>query len=200
MRRGTSFIVRTLPLAALLPLVWLMVGCVYVPWVETSRPIGANCDFRKSAMASSDELSTAERRLTKEQVVGLIGEPGITSANGRVWAYTLQAQHGFWVRPFPPAIGPAGEVAVALGLRFDADGLLEHQKLAAVGFNTFFYLSHDGNPAGSAMIRALDVIDDDNGVMIVPDWAQKYSPGRVTIRRESSVVDVGVESLRRAVP
>ena len=45
-------------------------------------------------------------------------------------AYTLRTRHGVWIEPLCLHVTPGGQHLYALGLRFGADGLLEHHCFA----------------------------------------------------------------------
>jgi hypothetical protein len=154
------------PLLVILPLLWLMVGCVYIPWFEQATS-SAKRDFRDlSGKSPADPIT--DGRITKEQVLGLLGPPGAVSHNGRVIAYTMTTRHGVWIEPLCLHVTSGGEHLHALGLRFNADGVLEHHHFATVDIEPELVAGMEG-PIGffNAVARqqAFQDIDFDNGVV-----------------------------------
>ena len=173
-----------MPLVAIIALVWLMVGCVYVPWFEQAKLTGTGRDFRGLAVAS-DGFPVADGHATRDGVARLLGPPRLRSYNGRVWVYTLTTRHGVWVEPLCSQVTAGGQHVDAPGLRFDADGVLEHHRLVEkgidpqVGSSDLFYSGPDG-PEGTALASALADIDHDSGVVVpnrFPPRGGRPSPG-----------------------
>ncbi len=181
----------TVPLLVLVPLVWLMVGCVYVPWFEQANLNGARRDFRDlSGKSAADPL--VDGRITADGVRRLLGPPAVRSSNGRVLVYALTTRHGVWVEPLCLNVTPGGQHLYVLGLRFDADGLLEHHRFVTADLPADLAPALELHQSTVYRIRqaALQEIDRDNGVVRVP-WDRPATPGEAGVRKDFSVAGRG---------
>ncbi len=151
------------PVLVLAPLAWLMVGCVYLPWFEQKDLTGTVRDFRGSG---GDPI--VDWRITTSQIINLLGPPAIRSNNGREFVYTLSTNHGIWIAPLAWYATPGDRYLYALGLRFTANGRLEHHHLATIDVPTEIGSGSPRLPTYvgnfEASIRACEEINRDNGL------------------------------------
>ena len=175
-----------LPVLVIVPLVWLMVGCVYIPWFEQVHLAPGRPDFRNrdggSALGSLTDGLT-----TRAQILRLLGEPLARSGNRRVIVYTLHTQHGIWIEPLCFHVTPGGQYLYALGLRFDERGILEahHLVVTDIAPDVGLYLGPD--PVTHATDEALVKIDQSNGVDTDRLSYRGQDPSRYDPRDEFSV-------------
>jgi hypothetical protein len=116
-----------LPLALLALMLWLLVGCFYMPWFE--HPIANNArnvDFRPML---ADEWHTDRPirvgSVTRHQVIQLLGAPKLAAVDRSAFVYDFQTVNAFWVWPLCFAAEPAnGRLYVAV-LSFDDAGMLQ---------------------------------------------------------------------------
>ncbi len=183
------------PVLLLVPLVCLMVGCVYVPWFEQRNLNGAPRDFRDlSGKSAADPIT--DGRITKAEVVRLLGPPAAQSPNGRVIAYTLTTKHGVWIEPLCLNVTPGGQHLYVVGLRFDATGVLEHHRFVEKDLGADFspLLGFYQFVGPRTRREALQEIDADNGVVrsVRPDvWHRPDQPAKLGVREDWSVAGPG---------
>ena len=186
--RGIRIAAPTLVIAGL---TWSMVGCVYLPWFERAKLTGTKRDFR-NWWGSSPMPELVDGRVTEDQVRRLLGDPLRVSPNGQVWAYALTTVHGIWVEPLCLSVGPGGQHAYALGLRFDGKGTLVHHHLAVADIPPAIGIAHaldEGPPFArdrlpdQAVGQALDLLDADNDVKQVGPHRTDPAPGEVRLPR-----------------
>lgn len=114
-----------LPASVLGLLVWVMVGCIYVPTWERVQLTGAEQDFRPLVGSAKDgQWRFAADRVTRSEVERLLGRPPYASADGRRVAYTLTSRRGLWVVPLCLSVGSGTEKLAALGLEYGPDGVV----------------------------------------------------------------------------
>jgi hypothetical protein len=87
-----------LPLAILAPLLFLLVGCIYVPWFETRRN-AAQVDFRPMLGDARSRKPIRPGAITRSQIEGLLGSPPYVSIDGRAIGYELRTITAVWVYP-----------------------------------------------------------------------------------------------------
>jgi hypothetical protein len=158
-----------LPAMVLFPLLLLMIGCLYIPTFEQVDQYGAKKDFRPLLGQGSAQHQITPRKITKGQIVALLGKPFAESANGQAAAYMITTSRGYWVEPLCFQSYHAFRTLHVLSLLYDENGLL-------VKTNSFD-LDCDRHPIGlelnyvreedfvwSAMADAMDKVNRDNGV------------------------------------
>jgi hypothetical protein len=119
-----------LPLMVLAPLLWLMVGCVYVPWFE-SRQNSSQRDFRGMLGAATSHKQIRPGLITCAGIESLLGEPPFISDDGLAIGYELRTNSSYWVYPLCFAADPADVKAYVVKFTFDRKGLLEHYYVAS---------------------------------------------------------------------
>ena len=165
--RGSTRAVRiTVPAVTVTVLIWLLMGCAYLPWFEQAKLTGTKRDFRPLANPAGGGPIT-DRRVTRAQVLRLLGEPRARSANGRVLAYTMWTHHGIWIQPLCLNTTAGDPHLYALGLEFDDAGVLQRHQLIdrplypSIGFATGMSSGDDG----VLDFGVLAAIDEANGVV-----------------------------------
>jgi hypothetical protein len=114
-----------LPVLVLVLLVWLMVGCIYVPSLNQVNYARGHQDFRPFLGASGDGRPIAVGHVARGQVIALLGTPALASTDGSAIGYVFEERHGYWVWPQCVAAGTAQYTVHALRLDFDGQGVLK---------------------------------------------------------------------------
>ncbi len=121
----------TLPILFLIPLVWLMIGCLYVPTWERVQLRGTKRDFRDlSDPPAGGTGPIVVGHVTRRQVQDLLGPPPYASADGSAVAYMLTTRRGLRVVPLCLAVGSGFESQVAIRLDYGPDGTLRRYRMA----------------------------------------------------------------------
>jgi hypothetical protein len=132
------------PLVLLCLLVWLMVGCVYIPTFEHADLRGAKQDFRK---LTGETKPIGVGRITRQQVLALLGPPPFASETGSAYGYVIDTRQGIWVIPLCFDAHAGNEGQTGLKLVFDDHGILKRYQV--LEFNhandivRFSYYPHD---------------------------------------------------------
>ena len=107
-----------LPLALIFAGVALLSGCIYVPIPERTV-YGTNVGARVGPANSSKPVRIG--RISRNDVLRVLGEPAQMSPNGRELTYTWGVQTGVWVWPLCGHPQGAGR---EITLKFDDAGVL----------------------------------------------------------------------------
>ena len=141
----------TLPILFMVPLVWLMVGCHYLPSWERVQLRGTKRDFRDlTGPVVGQDRPIVAGRVTRRQVESLLGPPPYASVDGRSAVYMLTTRHGLWVVPLCLAAGSGSESQVAVRLEYGADGVLLRYRLATASHelqNPIRFIGDGVNPS-----------------------------------------------------
>ncbi len=111
-----------LPLMILISLVWIMTGCFYFPFFEHRIEGGPNVRAMVGDADSNRQIRPG--RITKAQVVAMLGPSRWVSYDGRALGYTTYTGMGTWVWPLCFAALPADNKVYAVRLEFDKDDWL----------------------------------------------------------------------------
>jgi hypothetical protein len=144
-----------LPLAILAPLLWLMAGCLYVPWFEHRIDSGPN--VRELVGSSGDKLVPG--RVTRAQITNLLGEAPYVSGDGNAIGYVTTTSVGTWVYPLCFGAETADARVYVLRLVFDPAGkLVRHDWADASEFRSpsFLIVGHGSDAALNAAISKLN--------------------------------------------
>ena len=181
---GQSRVRLAVPLAVAGLLVWAMVGCFHLPVGERVQLTGTRRDFRKL-----DPAMIVPGQITRSTVHVLLGPPVVTSANGRVEAYALTTHQGLWVIPLCFSIIPDERHQYVLGLRYDAAGVLEHDRVVDVPMASSVGLIVESleGAADEALRQALEDVDADNGVVLATSFEHEQHPEVPDVRPEFAV-------------
>ena len=113
-----------LPVLVIVPFVWLMIGCFYIPTFETPRLHGARRDFRTAVGRPGDAKPIIVGRVTRAQLEALLGPPQFASAGDRAIAYDITTFQGIWISPLCLSANAATRHDYAIKFVFDRNGLL----------------------------------------------------------------------------
>jgi hypothetical protein len=116
-----------LPLALLALMLWLLVGCFYMPWFE--HPIANNArnvDFRPM-LADEWHADRPVRvgAVTRHQVIQLLGAPRLAAVDRSAFVYDFRTSNGWWVWPLCFTAESGNERIYVAVLSFDDAGVLQ---------------------------------------------------------------------------
>ena len=113
-----------LPVMILVPLVWIMTGCIYFPFFEHRLDNGPN--VRELVGEAGSDRPIRPGKVTRDQVVSLLGEAPYISADERALGYVARTGFSSWVYPLCFfAAEPADQRVYVVRLVFAKDGTLE---------------------------------------------------------------------------
>lgn len=136
-----------LPGMILVPLLVLMVGCLYIPTFEQVDHSAA--DFRPLISDGNDHMPIAVGRITREQIKAILGRPGAESKSGRFLVYFMETKQGIWIEPQCFSVFWADQQIHTLGLQFDDHGTLlsvqanNHNYNKRVGGCEMYYMGEE---------------------------------------------------------
>lgn len=113
-----------LPIALLVPLVWMMTGCLYIPFFEHRIDSGPN--VRALVGNADSDRPIRPGHVTKAQVIALLGEAPWISYDGNALGYLTRTSMGSWVWPLCFTAEPADSKTYVVRLVFDKQGDLVH--------------------------------------------------------------------------
>jgi hypothetical protein len=113
-----------LPITLLVPLIWLMTGCLYIPFFEHRLDTGPN--IRALVGTADSARPIRPGHITKERVIALLGEAHWISDDGNALGYETTTGFSSWVYPICFfAAEPADARAYVVRFVFDKDGNLQ---------------------------------------------------------------------------
>jgi hypothetical protein len=161
-RRMRNF---ALPLAILAPLLWLMIGCLYIPTGEYTEKNGLKQDFRP--LIGGDHKSIIAGAITRQRVQSLLGMPQAASTNNEVVVYFITTGKNIWIQPLCFEGLWADHKLHVLELRFDDRDLLTNvysfseDCTKKAKFIEFIDMTQEGY-VDMAMRHAIETINDRN--------------------------------------
>jgi hypothetical protein len=118
-----TFLNVILPGMILLPLVWLMAGCLYIPFFEHRLDSGPNVRALVGPVNSGRPI--APMHVTKDRVIQLLGQAPYVSDDGNALGYVATTGVSSWVYPLCFfAAEPADAKTYVVRLVFDKGGTL----------------------------------------------------------------------------
>jgi hypothetical protein len=112
-----------LPIALLVPLIWMMTGCLYIPFFEHRIDSGPN--VRALVGPAGSDRPIRPGHVTKAHVIALLGEPRWMSGDGNALGYETDTSFASWVYPLCFfAAEPADARTYFVRLVFDPGGNL----------------------------------------------------------------------------
>ncbi len=131
MDRARSTALRIiLPTAILVPLLFLHIGCIWVPWFE-KRTDMSHKDFRGSIGSANSRRPIRPYAITRAQIQALLGQPQLISADKTATGYIVVTHGSYWVAPLCFAAEPANEKAYVVRFVFDPAGELIRYDVAS---------------------------------------------------------------------
>ncbi len=122
-----------IPAVVVVVLVWLMVGCLYIPTSNQVNYSPGHLDFRPYLSRADDAGWISVGRITRGEVIAMLGTPSLASVDGTAVGYVFEERHGLWVWPQCFAAGTAAYAVHALRLDFGADDVLRDVHVAVHG-------------------------------------------------------------------
>ena len=149
----------TVPLALVGFLLWLLVGCLYLPTGEDVHLTGSKKDFRSMPGYDAGNKPQVAGRFTREGIEAVLGPPRYASDNGRRTMYVLHARSGIWVVPLCFTVSASRDDAIGLLLLYDERGTLVNWKeLKATG--TYNPVNYNLTPDTLSEFGVLDLADE----------------------------------------
>jgi hypothetical protein len=172
-----------LPLAILAPLLWLMAGCFYMPWLEYRTDQGPN--VRAVVGPANSDRPIRPGRVTRRQVRALLGDPEFVSLHGTSEAYVARTSHGWWVFPTCFAAYNGNGKAYVVRMTFDAKDQLKDFEWAEDDEPYGVFSQYNPPPARSAVdllnrsgpkLYEVGSLADGNEVTVPPLAPSKQNP------------------------
>ncbi len=88
-----------LPAIILIPLIGIMVGCIYIPTRDHTLLVGTKKDFRKWADDHKTSKAPALAGITRCSIESMFGKPVFLSKNDRCVAYVMGSENGIEIWP-----------------------------------------------------------------------------------------------------
>jgi hypothetical protein len=111
-----------LPAVLLVPLIWLMAGCLYIPFFEHRLDSGPNVRALVGPVNSGRPIRPGN--VSRGRVMEMLGNPNWTSDDGSAIGYTTYTGIGSWVWPLCFTAVPADNRVYAVRLVFDKNDTL----------------------------------------------------------------------------
>jgi hypothetical protein len=133
------------PIAMLAAMLYLLVGCIYVPWFEHPDSTNPGTDFRPYMVepGAPPNRPITPGRITRDQLVRLLGPPRYSSVDRSAIVYIFRTSDGWWVAPLCFTAAEGNIRTYAGRFCFDQDGLL--QSIEVIDENA------QSDPFGAAM-------------------------------------------------
>ncbi len=101
----------------LTPLLWLMAGCLYVPWFEHRTDGGPN--IREVIGQENSSRLIRPHHITRGQIVTSLGTPKYTSVDNTAIGYLTTTAGSYWVWPLCFSAYPADQKEYMVRLVFN---------------------------------------------------------------------------------
>ena len=167
----------------LVSMVWLMIGCIYIPTFESHDLNGAKRDYRRELGRPGQGRPITVGRITRRKIESLLGPPPFESDGQRAIAYVVTGNQGIWLSPLCLDARSATVRQYAVKMVFDDDGVLQRWETRCT--------SGERQPAGFAVGAPMpDMISQPfTGIEIFD-----HEPGQVSMENGRAVP--GPEFLR----
>ena len=115
----------TLPTALTLLLVFMLIGCFYLPTPDRAQK--GKVDFRSKVGDARSSKPIRPYAVNRARVAQVLGTPDFTTEDGLTDGYVLRTYHGYYFGLCYN--GTAGARWYRLRLRFDRNGVLQQYKI-----------------------------------------------------------------------